>query len=320
VARPRSADGQVSQISSRELAENLEGGRQLVWVDILHPQQEAAILLGDCLGAGPLTLESCMTPLRMPRVDVFSDGGAFVAAFGVRLEQRGEPRLRAVEVDMLVAPGTLATVRDGPLEEIEARLEAHLQSATDIPGHAGAVLAHVALDALNDEHLPVMVRAADVAEQLENLLDPRSERGSLVVLESLIVLRRDLLAFRRLAVAQQEVQRRLERLAPDTGAYFADLGDNERKAVDLADATRDYIDGAIEAYRMRRDARTEGGIRRLTMLAALLGPATLLTGIYGSNFHEIPGTESPWGFYIFVAVQVALIGLAIVLLRRRGLL
>ena len=81
------------------------------------------------------------------------------------------------------------------------------------PGASGAALAHAAFDALVDGHPPVMVRASTIAEELEEVLDPRDERSSISALEALITLRRDLLAFRRLAVAKSEILRRLARVS-----------------------------------------------------------------------------------------------------------
>lgn len=88
----------------------------------------------------------------------------------------------------------------------------------------------------------------------------------------------------------------------------------------MADAVRDYIEGAVEAYRMRRDERSEAGIRRLTVLAGLIGPLSLLTGIYGANFANIPGTDTPWGFWVFLGAQAAFLVAAALYLRGRGLL
>ena len=256
----------------------------------------------------------------MPKVDVLGDGGVFVAAFALRLEQQDEPRLRAVELDLVIRPGSLLTVRHGQLEEVVRRLEAQL-GTNSVPFESGAAeLAHAAVDALIDGLRVVMVNVAELAEQLDEQLDPRSERSSLTALETLIVLRRDLLAFNRLAVAQQETLRRLGRLAPGVAARFGDVGDNQREIVEMANATRDYIDGVIEAYRMRRDERTGSGIRRLTILAAVLGPLSLLTGLFGVNFRDIPGTDYNGGFYVFVAILILLAACALWLLRRRGLL
>ena len=97
------------------------------------------MLLRDILGLGLLTVEDCLQPLRMPKMDSLSQGheggvaggmaGAFVAAFAVRLERfEGEPRLRALEVDLVVGSNYLVTVRDGPLDEVEGRLRTFLNS------------------------------------------------------------------------------------------------------------------------------------------------------------------------------------------------
>ena len=329
LARPLAATGseQVREEPAEDLGGAIRDEGLAVWVDLLRPQERSAALLRDTLGLDPLTVEDCLKPLRMPKADAAPSEGdgavSFVAAFAARLREdsEGGPRLRAEEVDLVVGEGYLVTVRDGPVEEVEERLGALARSEeTHAPEAPGPALAYSALDALVDGHLPVMVRTAAVAEELEDALDPDDERSSVAALEALITLRRDLLAFRRLAVAQVEAIRRLARALPGIAARLSDVEDNQREAIDMADATRDYVDGAVEAYRMRRDERSERGIRRLTVLAGVIGPLSLLTGIYGVNFAHIPGTEAPYGFWVFVGVQVAFLALAVWYLGRRGLL
>lgn len=133
------------------------------------------------------------------------------------------------------------------------------------------------------------------------------------------MLRRDVLAFRRLGVAQQKVLQRLGRAFPVLRPHLLDVADSQREAVETAAATCECIDGAIEAYRLRREMRTKHGIRRLTVLAGIFGPVSLLIGLWGIN-PDIPGTRSAWGWPVFVAVQVLLILGAVWYVRRRGLL
>ena len=70
---------------------------------------------------------------------------------------------------------------------------------------------------------------------------------------------------------------------------------------------------------MRRDERSDAGIRRLTILAGIIGPLTLLNGIYATNFNT-PGTEALWGFWAFIGIQFIFLILAVLYFRRRGLL
>jgi magnesium transporter len=88
--------------------------------------------------------------------------------------------------------------------------------------------------------------------------------------------------------------------------------------VDIADATGDYVDGAVEAYRIRRDEWAGIAVRRLTVLAGVLGPLTVFGGWYATSFSYIPGADLPYGFYVFVGVQVLFIVVVLSYLRRRG--
>lgn len=318
----RDTNGEVLEVAVDELEGALGKAGSAVWIDLVRPQEVSEKILGEVLGLSPLVVEDCMAPLRMPKMDAFmvdEEGGSFVAAFAARTVREEEVGLRAVEVDLVVGPNYLVTVRDGPVPETRGRLEARMR-AGGFHDRAGDELAYEVLDALIDGHLPALVEAATDAEELEVMLDPNDERSSVAALENLISLRRDLQAFRRLALAQQETLRRLGRTSPELREYLSDAADNQREAVDMADATRDYAEGAVEAYRIRRDERSGLGIRRLTVLAAVLGPLTLISGIYGANFANIPGAASPLGFPIFIGVQVIFAVVAVWFLYRRGLL
>lgn len=316
----RDADGAVREVPADGLEDALSEAGTAVWIDLLRPRGRAEEILRDVLDLSPLTVEDCLSPLRMPKIDAFPDGsGAFVAAFAARVGDGGEPRLRAIEVNLVIGGSYLVTVRDGPVREVEETLAARLRSEESLPEEAGAVLAHAVLDALTDGHLPALVSTAEQAETLEGDLDPRYERHSARALEGLILLRQNLLSFRRLAVAQQEVLKRLGRSIPAVREYLSDVEDNQREAVDMADATQDYVEGVIETYRLRRDERSEHAVRRLTVLAGIIGPLTLVSGIYGANFAWIPGAESPYGFPLFVGAQLLFAGAAVWFLYRRGL-
>jgi Mg2+ and Co2+ transporter CorA len=103
----------VREVGPNGLGSILEEPGVAVWIDFVHPRTGAEGILRDVLKLSPLTVEDCMAPLRMPKVDVLEDG-VFVAAFAVRVERDGDLGLRAIEVDLVVGPNYLATVRDGP--------------------------------------------------------------------------------------------------------------------------------------------------------------------------------------------------------------
>jgi Mg2+ and Co2+ transporter CorA len=120
-------------------------------------------------------------------------------------------------------------------------------------------------------------------------------------------------------VAQQEVLRRVGRAFPDARVNLAEVADDQREAVETAAATCDYIDGAIEAYRVLRDSQTEEGIRRLTVLAGILGPLSLLIGFWQVDFPNIPGSSWSLGWPVFVGLQLCFIVIGVWYFRRQGM-
>ena len=56
----------------------------------------------------------------------------------------------------------------------------------------------------------------------------------------------------------------------------------------------------------------------LSIVAAVFLPLGFLTGLLGINVAGIPGSESPWGFLIFVALLCALVGGQLWYFRKKG--
>ena len=57
---------------------------------------------------------------------------------------------------------------------------------------------------------------------------------------------------------------------------------------------------------------------RLTALAAVLLPPSLIAGLFGMNVGGLPGADSAWGFAFVVACLVLLMAGEVWLLRRIG--
>lgn len=65
----------------------------------------------------------------------------------------------------------------------------------------------------------------------------------------------------------------------------------------------------------------EKGNRRLntlTIVQAIFVPLTLMTGIYGMNFVNIPEVQNPNGYYIFMALMVVIIIIELIIFKKKG--
>lgn len=80
------------------------------------------------------------------------------------------------------------------------------------------------------------------------------------------------------------------------------------------------IESAVQIHFSIMAHRTSEIMRTLTVITALFMPLTLITGIFGMNFVEMPLLKNPTGFWISMAMMVVIvIGLLIFFRHRRYL-
>lgn len=64
------------------------------------------------------------------------------------------------------------------------------------------------------------------------------------------------------------------------------------------------IQSAIDIHFNAIANQTNENMRILAIITAVFAPLTLLTGIYGMNFEVLPGSKSPQGFWVMMAVMI----------------
>jgi Mg2+ and Co2+ transporter CorA len=103
----------------------------------------------------------------------------------------------------------------------------------------------------------------------------------------------------------------------DAAGDFALLGERVEQAVQAAQSARELIVGAFDLYMTRTAQRTNDVMKVLTVISALLLPASLIAGIFGMNM--LPDLfMHQWFFGVVIVVMVAVSGGLLTSLYRRG--
>jgi magnesium transporter len=103
----------------------------------------------------------------------------------------------------------------------------------------------------------------------------------------------------------------------DAAQEFALLSDRVEHAVQAADSAREMIVGAFDLYMTRTAQRTNDVMKVLTVISALLLPASLLAGVFGMNM--LPDIfMHQWVFAVVIVLMVAVSAGLLTVLYRRG--
>jgi magnesium transporter len=89
-------------------------------------------------------------------------------------------------------------------------------------------------------------------------------------------------------------------------ASYNDMLQNAASVRASIDSSRDMLDGVVGSIQADAANRTSEIARVLTVVSTIILPLTLIAGIYGMNFENMPELKTETGYFVVVGVMVAL--------------
>jgi magnesium transporter len=284
-----------------------------VWRDVVGASAQEVEAIAADLGFDALAVEDILTFTEYPKADEYPDH-TFVVLHGIADDPT---RLRTVECHAFIGPDYLVTLHEEDLpffESVREQVEAG-RHADAGPDGLFALLAEAAATRYDS-------LAVGLEDEFESLED-RAMGGDPSVIAEVHALRRDALMLRRVTTAQRDTVRQL------ADVVFPGIGERARmrlgsardhyvRAAESIDTSRAVLGAVLEAHRAAVAERTNEVMKVLTVFAAIVLPMTLLTGIYGMNFHHMPELAWRWGYFALLGVM-AVLGIVLwIYFARRG--
>jgi len=301
----------------RQIKQCLDAGDQLIWLDLTDPQPEELELIAREFSLHPLAIEDAGKGNQRPKIDDY-ENFYFMVIFALEqvTEERSDGRssntgrFRIQELDLFIGERFLITVHKAPLPFLDIMRErwSHNKLATN---EGIGVLVYTVLDGIVDAYFPVLDSIVERVEELEEVLFTGVvHQGRMYDMRSLFQIKRDLLNLRRviaperdalLVLARQEIHLFDRKIA----VYFQDVYDHVVRVTDSIDIYQDLLTNALESYLSLVNNNLNQVMKTLTALTVMLVVPTLIAGIYGMNFDNMP--ELHWEFgYPFALMLMAL--------------
>lgn len=292
---------------------------KISWLDIVDPSQEDIAHLRRYYPFHPLDLEDCLSDIERPKVDEYEDYLFIVMHFPIYDPQQRISRIS--EVDIFIGNGYLITLHHGELRPFIQLFEECYRDERARAKHmskgAGQLLYGI-LDRAVDYVMSILARVGDRIGKVEEEIFTEDMRH---IVEEISVIRRDVIALRRIIKPLTAVVSNLERkdrpfIREGMDVYFGDIVDGFSRARDELEDHREVIESLGETSDSITSYRVNETMRALTVISVLLLPLSLLAGIYGMNV-KLPFDRYPYAFWGIVIVMLAVIGSLILYFRRR---
>jgi magnesium transporter len=297
--------------------------RKLTWLYIEKPTTGEVEFLGQRFHFHPLDLDDVISRIQRPKIDVYEDYLFLVLHFPVFDK---ENRItRSSEVDIFIGENYVVTVHCSgdlkPLSRFFHDCEDDKRSRERYLGRSSGFLLYHILDKLVGSCFPILNKVTQNIEDIEDVIftKPLPE-----TVHEISLVRRDLIAFRRVIHPQIAVIETLEKgeypfLKEEEEIYFGDIADHIRKIWGGLEDCKEVIDGLSDTSNWLTSHRIQEIMRILTIIMGLLAPPTLIASIYGMNI-PLPGgvnSGSLLPFGILLALMAIIAGGIFLYMRHR---
>ncbi|MBI4234219.1 MAG: magnesium transporter CorA family protein [Chloroflexi bacterium] len=308
-----------SRTARRESAIQTITWKGLTWLNIEGPTMAEMGYLKEHYPFHPLALDDCLSKVQIPKVDEYEGYLFLVLHFPVfnRLARITQPS----QVSIFAGADYIVTVQKGDLRPLVKLFQDCRQSEEvrdELMAHSSGYLLYRLLDVLVDYCFPIVNKIIENVDRVEEHL---FERNPTKVVQEVSIVRRDIIAYRRIIRPQIAVMETLEEreypiLKVDPEVYFGDLADHTRRIWEELEELKEVIEGLNDTIFTLTTYTTNDVIRILTIVFTLGLPLTLVSSLYGMNM-RLPLAGNPMTFWLVVLASLSFSGVMLLFFRLR---
>ena len=310
--------------SRDELPALLADETNLVWVD-LRGDSEAEVditkdVLGNIFKFHYLTIEDCLETRNQPKIEGFPDYIYFIV-HGVKPDETTSTNFVTKELDGYLGKNYVITFHVEKFQSVK-NVKAQIRTSTFACQRGPAYLLHQILDRLVDLYMPVVDDFDNTISGLEERVFVMKKSSNMVLAE-IMDLRRSVARLKRISSRQLEVMYRMShgefpQIPPAVLPFFRDVHDHLLRISDLAESYRDLVGGLFEIHFAVVSNKTNDIMKTLAVLSAIILPLSLIAGIYGMNFENMPELKSENGYWLTLGAMALITVVLLWYFWRRG--
>lgn len=310
--------------SREELPALIADETNVVWVDLRGESEEELAITKDVLcnvfKFHYLTIEDCLETRNQPKIEGFPDYLYFIV-HGVKPDETTSTNFVTKELDGYLGKNYVITFHVERFQSIK-NVKNQLRTSPFAMQRGPAYLLHQILDRLVDLYMPVVDDFDNTISELEERVFGM-KKSSNTVLAEIMDVRRSVARLKRISSRQLEVMYRMSHgefpLIPEPIVpFFRDVHDHLLRISDLAESYRDLVGGLFEIHFAVVSNKTNDIMKTLAVLSAIILPLSLIAGIYGMNFDNMPELHSEHGYWITMAAMLVITLVLLWYFWRRG--
>jgi len=288
------------------------------WINITGVHDPSVIQkFGKYFGLHKLVQADIMNTELRPKLEV-SENYIFLVLKMPRFDKQNQ-RLVVEQVSIILGNNFVLSFQEIPGDVFEKIRERIRTGAGDVRKEKSDYLAYLLVDALTDNFFAVIEAIGDSTENLEKEL---MEKPSPKTLQTIHLLKRQLIILRKIIWPLREVTDSFERTTSDlvsssTKTYLRDVYSHTIQVMDSVESLRDVVGGMLDTYLSSVSNKMNEVMKTLTIIASIFIPITFIAGVYGTNFDYIPELSWKGSYFVMIGVMSVIVIIMMMWFRKK---
>jgi magnesium transporter len=294
----------LGDIPPSEISSYVSRPECFVWVALFEPFPEELNAMQEEFGLHELAVDDARHGHQRPKIEEYGD-----CLFAVlqTVEVAGDD-LKVGEIAVFVGRNYVLSVRRGT-ERGFSDVRARSEREPELLRYGSGYVFYAIMDAAVDRYFPVLDTLEVELEEVEKRIF--SGRSNREIIEALYSLKQKLMTLKHAAGPLLEATGKLYGgRVPQPCArlqeYFRDIYDHLVRLNQSIESLREMVTTAITVNLSLLTIQESEVTKRLAAYAALVAVPTMIAGIYGMNFQQMPELSWQWGYPASVATMAAI--------------
>jgi magnesium transporter len=279
-----------------------------VWVALFDPPPTELDQMAEEFGLHPLAVEDACKGHQRPKIEESHDSLFAVVQTVEKAPPGGDTALHVGEVAIFVGPNYILSVRlrtEKGFAEVRARTERE----PELLSHGSGYVFYALLDTIVDRYFPIVDALESELEGIEEQIFVRNTARSNI--EALYALKQQLMVVKHAVDPLIEATGKLyggrvPQVCTGMQAYFRDVYDHLTRIHASIEGIREMLATAIQVNLGMINLNETEVTKKLAGWAALIAVPTLIVGVYGMNFENMPELKWANGYYFALALMAGL--------------
>ena len=297
----------LGDIPKEAIGEYVHRPECFVWVALKDPTPEELEDMEKEFDLHPLAVEDARHGHQRPKIEEY--GTSLFAVLHVVELHDGE--INVGEIDIFVGKNYILSIRQRTQHgfgEVRARAE----SEPELLKHGAGFVFYALMDNIVDRYFPVVDALEVDLERIEaNIFEGEAGNGARANIKALYELKHKGMMVRHAVEPLIEAVHKLyggrvPQVCVGTQDYFRDVYDHLLRVSQQLDGLRDMVITALQVNLSMISLAENAVMKRLASYGALVAVPTMIAGIYGMNFKNMPELNWELGYPVALVIMVAI--------------